>query len=75
MPETTTIAPQFKHRTLTPEGEFKAKRISEGFSLLLEGLQRDCPTGREMSLVITHLEIACTFAKKGMAAADGNHEP
>lgn len=72
--EPILIDPKFAHRKLTPEGEAKARWISEGFSLLLEGLNKRVPPGRELALAVTHLETACTFAKKGMAMADGNHE-
>lgn len=74
MPANPKIAPQFSHRTLTLEGEVRANNIGLGFTALLEQLQRDCPPGRELALATTHLEIACTFAKKAMAQADGNHE-
>lgn len=75
MPEPIAIAPQFSHRKLTAEGEAKAKQIAQGFSELFFLLGKVCPSGREAALAATHLEIACTFAKKAMAGADGNHEP
>ena len=74
MPETPAIASQFAHRKLTAEGEAKAKKIAVGFTELLNLLGATCPPGRELALAATHLEIACTFAKKAMAAGDGNHE-
>lgn len=68
------IATNFRVHMLTDEGKEKARKIAEYFTTLLSALQELCPGGREMALTVTHLEIACRFAKHAMAQADGNHE-
>ena len=57
----------FASYELTEEGKQKAADIASAFDIFLYQLQRLVPPGREMSLIVTKLEEACAFAKKGMA--------
>jgi hypothetical protein len=69
----------FEVHMLNDAGKQKAKQIAEMFDGLLESAKNVATTGldlasplppdiaRELSLVRTHLEIACFFCKKAMA--------
>lgn len=59
--------PLFEVHMLNDDGISKAKQIAEAFDNLLLKLGDTCLLGREMSIVKTHLETACFFAKKSMA--------
>ncbi len=58
---------QFEVHMLTEEGKQLTQDIAREFDGLLTALKDVVPEGRELSLAETHLEIACFFAKKGMA--------
>lgn len=58
----------FAVHKLNKQGLEKAAKIAQCFDGLLEDLTGIVPeVNREMSLVATHLETACFFAKKAMA--------
>ena len=57
----------FEVHMLTEEGKIKARMIASDFNDLLTKIQTMVPPGRELSVVITKLEEACFFVKKGMA--------
>lgn len=69
-----TINPEFQVHRLNPTGLTKADDIAHGFDELLEQVRTWLPDGRELSLVRTHLEQACFFAKKGMAKQTINQQ-
>jgi len=62
---------EFAVHRLTEEGVEKARKIAEAFDELLTRLDALCPAGRELAIVRTKLEEASFFAKKAMAAANG----
>ncbi len=59
---------EFEVHMLNDDGKDKAQIIAQAFNDCLERLAQVCPSGREMALVRTNMEIACFFAKKAMAS-------
>ncbi len=68
------MRPEFKVHMLNESGKKKAAAIAEGFSILLDGLEAQGLTGRDLALVKTKLEEACFVAKRGMASLIENQE-
>jgi hypothetical protein len=68
------IRPEFQVHMLTPLGQARAKDIAVAFSDLLDRLEAQGITGRDMALVKTKLEEACFVAKRGMASLPENQE-
>lgn len=68
------MRPEFKVHMLNESGKKKASAIAEGFSILLDGLEAQGLTGRDLALVKTKLEEACFVAKRGMASLIENQE-
>ncbi len=64
--------PMFKVHKLNEDGFIKAQLFAEQFSLLVEFIELNCPTGRELALAKTHLELACVYSKKAMASVPKN---
>ncbi len=64
----------FKVHKLNKEGMGKAKLIAKAYDDLVEALYLTCPGGREWSLAMEHLELACFFAKKAMATQKENQD-
>jgi len=62
-----TTNPEFEVRRLNPNGLTLAEQIADGYDTLLNQLKVILPEGRELSLVKTHLEISCSYAKKAMS--------
>lgn len=62
----------FDVHMLNDEGRAKAIGIAMSFTTLLEQLEAVVPNGREMSIVRTHLQDACFYAKRGMAIQPSN---
>lgn len=59
---------EFELHMLNDKGKFEAGQIANLFDELLIKLELMIQEpGREMSIVRTHLETACFFAKKAMA--------
>lgn len=56
----------FKTNVLTDDGKKHIEDISKSFDALLHHLAM-CNTGRYGALMVTHLEIACDFAKKSIS--------
>lgn len=69
-----SIRPEFKVHMLNANGKEKAAVIAEGFSHLLDTIERQGVTGRALALVKTNLETACFNAKRGMAELPENQE-
>lgn len=65
---------EFKVHMLNESGKKKAGEIAEGFSLLLDGLEKLGVNGRELALVKTKCEEACFFAKRSIASQPENQE-
>lgn len=67
--------PLFEVHKLNSEGLRRAGVLAKAFNGLLEELRTLCPENtREFSLVKTHLEEACFFAKKSIANLPENQE-
>jgi hypothetical protein len=62
----------FSVHMLNEQGKQKAGIIASVFDALVGELERVCPAGRELAIVLTKLEEACFFAKKAMASDDAN---
>lgn len=68
------IRPEFQVHMLNESGKAKALGIANGFSILLDMIERQGVTGRDLALVKTKLEEACFAAKRGMASLPENQE-
>lgn len=66
------IRHHFQVHMLNSVGIAKAKQLAELFSTLLDDIEKIVPAGREMSLVITKLQEASFFAKRGIATDTAN---
>lgn len=66
--------PEFQVHKLNEVGQRKAEELAHAFDELLEQVKQWCPDGREMSLVKTHLEQACVYAKKAIAKQQINQQ-
>jgi hypothetical protein len=64
----------FRHVVLNPTGAAKCDRIAEAFEKCLAEVRGavDFQEGREMAIVRTKLEEACSFAKKAVALTKSN---
>ena len=62
----------FQVHMLNDEGKIKAREIAQAFDALAVEMERLCPVGRELTIVMTKLEEACFFAKKAMANVSEN---
>jgi hypothetical protein len=63
----------FKVHVLNEEGLKLAAEIAHYFQQLLDLMEARMPASRELSLVRTHLQEACFWAKRGMAI-DPKHQ-
>lgn len=66
--------PRFGHIKLNEQGQKAQKEIERAFEVLLNAVEAQAVNGRHLALVQTHLEIACSFAKKGAADLLENQE-
>jgi len=64
----------FRYHRLNARGISITTEIGELFGDLAERLDELVPVGREKALVMTQLETACFFAKKGVALQDENQD-
>lgn len=62
-----TIRSEFQVHMLNEEGVKQASAIAEVFSATLDTLDKLIPAGRERSLVVTKLQEAAFWAKRGIA--------
>lgn len=70
----TKINELFSVHMLNAQGKMKATQIAADFTTLLAQLEAVCPPGRELSIVRTHLQDACFYAKRAMAMKPENQE-
>lgn len=63
---------EFKVHRLNENGLAKADQIGSRFAELLGDLEALIPPGRERSLVVTKLQEAAFFAKRGIAILPEN---
>ena len=65
---------EFQVHLLNDKGIAKARELGEEFSIFLDKLERLVPPGRPLSLVITKLQEASFFAKRGIAELPENQQ-
>lgn len=58
---------EFKVHRLNEEGLKKADELASEFASLLDTVEHMIPAGRERAIVVTKLQEACFFAKRGLA--------
>lgn len=63
---------EFQVHMLNDDGIAKATELGEAFSTLLEKVEALVPAGRERALVVTKLQEASFFAKRGIAVLPEN---
>ncbi len=68
----TNIRPEFSVHLLNDAGLTKASALATIFAEALSRIEEVVPVGRERALVITKLQEACFFAKRGMALDPAN---
>lgn len=69
---TTSIRPEFAVHLLNDQGIAKATELGEIFSEALAEIEQLVPAGRERALVVTKLQEAAFFAKRGIAVDAAN---
>lgn len=70
-----SIRQEFQVHVLTDRGLALATEIAEVFSDTLERIEALVPAGRERALVVTKLQEAAFYAKRGMAMANRKDAP
>lgn len=65
---------EFQVHMLNESGIAKATELGEAFSALLEKVETLVPAGRERALVVTKLQEASFFAKRGIAVLAENQK-
>lgn len=68
------IRQEFAVHRLNTDGLARADDLAEVFSDCLNKVQGLVPPGREFALVVTKLQEAAFFAKRGMALAVNNQQ-
>lgn len=63
---------EFQVHILNEQGIAKATELGEIFSEALSKIEAIVPPGRDLSLVVTRLQEASFFAKRGIAVDAGN---
>lgn len=58
---------EFKVHRLNVQGLVKADRLANAFATCLAEVEGLVPAGHELSLVVTKMQEACFFAKRGIA--------
>jgi hypothetical protein len=61
------VRPEFTVHMLDDAGLSKAVKLAEAFTMLLDTVESVLECGREHSIVVTKLQEACFFAKRGIA--------
>jgi hypothetical protein len=68
------IRQEFSVHLLNELGIDAANKLAEVFTTALEEVEKLVPPGRERSVVITKLQEAAFFAKRGMAVDPANQK-
>jgi hypothetical protein len=63
---------EFKVHLLNEAGLAKAKQLEDAFTTLLASIEQIVPVSRERSLVVTKLQEASFWAKRGIAVLPEN---
>lgn len=66
---------EFTVHRLNINGFAKAERVAFNFETLLQNVLGDVPPGRERAVMITKLQEACFWAKRGIALQPENQDP
>jgi hypothetical protein len=66
---------EFQVHLLNADGLSKATKLGEIFSAALDQIETVVPTGRERAIVVTKLQEASFFAKRGIAVDPANQKP
>lgn len=68
------IRKEFEVHRLNEEGLKKADKVAEGFSVLLDLIEKEAEGGdqRQLAIVRTELERASFYAKKAVASVKAN---
>lgn len=65
---------EFQVHMLNETGIARATELGEAFSALLETIEGLVPAGRDRALVVTKLQEASYFAKRGIAVLPENQK-
>jgi hypothetical protein len=65
---------EFQVHMLNDDGVDKASQLGEIFSTALTEIEKLVPKSRELSLVVTHLQDASFWAKRGIAVDPANQK-
>jgi hypothetical protein len=65
---------EFKVIRLNDQGAQRTEAIAGAFSAVLTAIETVVPPGRERALVVTKLQEAAFFAKRGVALDPSNHD-
>jgi hypothetical protein len=68
------MAGEFETHLLNPAGINACIHIAAAFDKVLEEVKFHVPPGRALSLVVTELQKACHFAKRGVAEQPCNQD-
>lgn len=63
----------FHSHKLSDQGYRKLIKVAYAFEKALENLLKEVPEGRERRKMISKLEEACFWAKRGVAVDESNH--
>lgn len=66
---------EFAVHRLNPQGLERAETLARAFGVLLDCVEVLVPPGRERALVVTKLQEASFFAKRGIAVLPENQVP
>jgi hypothetical protein len=61
------MSPEFTSHQLNDLGLARCQNISVAFDTLLKVIEAAVPESRQLSIVITKLEEACFYARKGVS--------
>lgn len=71
----SNVRTEFQVHILNEQGLSKARELGEAFTEALDKIEALVPPGRERALVITKLQEASFFAKRGIAVVTENQAP
>lgn len=70
-----SVRDEFAGFLLNDQGTAKCRAIGEAFTECLTKIEAVMPKGRELALVITKLQEASAWAKRGVAQLPENRDP
>lgn len=72
---TKMIRNEFEYKKLNEQGAQATTTIREGFSELLDIVEKLTPSGRSRALAVTKLQEACAWAVRAAAEVPDNQDP